>query len=130
MDVLTPSHVLQLHVPNELISASIDLRDRYKKYWKQAQLLADMFWRRWRNEYLPLLQARNKWSRTRRDVTVGDLVLLVDGNQPRGLWKKGVVVSVAKGDDGHVREVELKTVSGLQRRDIRKICLLEGADEE
>lgn len=35
--------------------------DRYhRKKWRQVQLLADLFWKRWLREYLPTLQTRGK----------------------------------------------------------------------
>ena len=35
--------------------------DKYSKSWRQSQCLADSFWKRWMKEYLPALQARQKW---------------------------------------------------------------------
>ena len=52
------------------------------------QYLADIFWKRWTREYLPLLQKRSKWVNTSRNVTNGDIVLIMD-NSPRssvGHW--------------------------------------------
>jgi hypothetical protein len=47
-----------------------------KRKWKQIQYLADLFWSRWRKEYLPILQARQKWTKQNRNMKVGDIVLL------------------------------------------------------
>jgi len=91
--------------------------------------MADTFWRRWTKEYLPILQLRHKWMRTRREFRVGDFVLFTGENLNRGNWRKGVIREVVVANDGHVREVLLRTSNGIVRRDIRRICLLEGAED-
>ncbi|KAM9741924.1 uncharacterized protein ACNS7B_012839 isoform 1-T4 [Menidia menidia] len=51
-------------------------KDLYTKQWRQVQALSNQFWNRWRREYLPTLQQRQKWTVSRRNLQVGDLVLL------------------------------------------------------
>ena len=36
--------------------------------WRQAQFLADLFRKRWMQEYRPLLQERQKWTTKRRNL--------------------------------------------------------------
>ena len=38
--------------------------------------MADVFWKHWLTEYLPTLQVRQKWLRPKRNLKVGDLVLV------------------------------------------------------
>ncbi|GAA52641.1 hypothetical protein CLF_108503, partial [Clonorchis sinensis] len=45
--VLTPSHLLLLRVQIELPGNMVNIRDRYTRCWRQGQVLADTFWRRW-----------------------------------------------------------------------------------
>lgn len=40
--------------------------------------MADLFWQRWTKEYLLLLQERQKWTSLKRNLKVGDIVLVVD----------------------------------------------------
>ena len=35
--------------------------DLYKKSWRQAQYLTEIFWSKWIHHYLPELQGRQKW---------------------------------------------------------------------
>ena len=130
IDVLSPSRLLLLREPGVLFPDSINLRDRYTRHWRHAQSLADCFWRRWIKEYVPILHLRHKWMRVRRDFRKGDFVLLVGENMARGNWSKAVVVDAIQGTDGHVREVILRTTNGTIRRDVRRICLLEGVEDE
>ena len=60
-------------------------------------------------------------------MELGDLVLIVDANTPRGLWPKGLVVDVNKSDDGLVRSVVIKTRITQLVRPIAKIVILESS---
>ena len=127
LNPLTPSQLLLLR-PNLSIPAT-EIGDvvPYRKRWKQSQYLANVFWKRWIKEYLPILQERQKWLRPRRNLQVGDLVLVVQENIPRGHWPKGLIEEVVPDKYGHVRQVTLKTATSRIRRDVRKLCLLESA---
>jgi len=61
--------------------------DEYRRSWRAVQLLADLFWRRWMKEYLPLLQRRQKWLKPQRNLKVGDLVLVCDKFETRRVAK-------------------------------------------
>ncbi|KAJ8353169.1 hypothetical protein SKAU_G00207360 [Synaphobranchus kaupii] len=84
-------------------------KDLHTKQWRQVQALANQFWTRWSREYLPSLQQRQKWTATRRDLQVGDLVLLRDKQTARNCWPMARITATFPGKDGHVRKVEVKT---------------------
>ena len=89
--------------------------------------MADVFWRRWLKEYLPILQERQKWNQPRKNVEVGNVVLLLQENTPRSLWPLACVIEVHRNrNDGHVRSVKLKTATSVLERPICKIVVLEG----
>lgn len=67
--------------------------------------MCDFFWKRWTNEYLPLLQDRQKWNKERRDFVPGDIVVIVDSTAPRGSWLMGRVLEVFPDKNGLVRSV-------------------------
>ncbi|XP_059801749.1 uncharacterized protein LOC132378654 [Hypanus sabinus] len=80
-----------------------------KKQWRQVQALANQFWPRWRQKYLPLLQQRQKWTEPRRNLQVEDLVLLRDKQATRNSWPMARITVTFPSGDGHVRKIELKT---------------------
>ena len=129
LDPLTPSKLLLLHSNSCLPSGVFVDKDRYRRRWRQAQLLANTFWKRWLREYLPTLQRRRKWLKPKRNLALKDLVLLVDKDCPRGKWPMAIVEEVFPDEKGVVRQVTVRTANGRLKRDIRKLCLLEGVEE-
>ena len=126
--VITPNHLLLLKENPSISLGKFVASDLYTRRWRYVQYLADQFWRKWMKEYLPELQRRYKWSTKRRNVQVGDLVLIKDENTPRGLWPLGLVIEIHEGRDKMVRSVKVKTKSTQIVRPITKIILLEGSD--
>ena len=104
-----------------------DLNSR--KRWREAQTLTDHFWRRWLREYVPALTERRKWrTRSQTDAQIGDLVLVVEDNLPRGRWNLGRIVKTFPGDDGLIRTVEVQMKQGTFKRPVAKLCLFEEAE--
>ena len=128
-EALTPNHLLLLKGNVNLPPTITGNLNQYaKRRWKQARYLADLFWRRWTREYLPQLQARQKWLQPRRNTQVGDLVLVVSETTPRNEWPLGKVVETIPGRDGLVRQVRVKTKTNILLRPVDKLCLLLEAD--
>ena len=74
---------------------------------------------------MTLLHDRRKWKSTKKDIAVGDLVLMVDEACRRGEWKMGRVISV-DGTANHVREAEVRRSDGrVLCKDRTKLVLLE-----
>ena len=126
LDPLTPSNVLTgklsviLPPPGSFQREDIYLRRR----WRKVQYLTDLFWSRWRKEYLTNLQARSKWLHPKRNLVIGDIVLIQDDSMPRGAWPMGRVVKVEPDTEGLVRAAVLRTSTGDLRRPINKLVLL------
>ena len=129
LQALTPNHLLLLRAGPSFLPGMFSREDQYtNKQWKQVQYLSDVFWKRWTREYLPMLQERMKWRSFRRNLSVGDIVLVVDDSSPRCLWPLGRVLEVFPNKhDGCVRVARVKTKSGSLLRPISKLCLLEFA---
>ncbi|XP_072288660.1 CMP-N-acetylneuraminate-beta-galactosamide-alpha-2,3-sialyltransferase 1-like [Eucyclogobius newberryi] len=75
--------------------------------WKHSQVISDHFWKRFVQNYLPGLQLRQKWRKSTDNVAVGQVVMIVDANLPRGLWPVGTITKVFPGSDGIVRVAEV-----------------------
>ena len=67
-------HSSAIIIPITASSQSDDLRTT----WKQVQSRINTFWKLWSQEYITLLYSRNKWTKTRRHLKIGDLVLIID----------------------------------------------------
>ena len=93
-----------------------------------VQRIVDSFWRRWTNDVFPLLIPRKKWSVSRRNIRVNDVVMTVGENAVRGKWTIGRIINVHPGADGKVRNVSLKTSVGVYRRPIAKIAVIYPAE--
>jgi hypothetical protein len=52
-------------------------------------------------------------------------VFIADGNLPRNSWPRGIVLRTYPGTDGQVRVVDVKTRTGIFRRPVAKICVLD-----
>jgi len=92
--------------------------------WQLIQSFRQQFWKRWSSEYLARLQQRPKWLNHRKDLQIGDLVIIKDENLPPQKWKLGRVITLHPGSDGIVRVTTLRTAEGELKRPIAKLCLL------
>lgn len=123
---LTPAHFLMQRRTVCLPSGVFEEADAYRrKKWRQVQLLADLFWKRWLSEYLPTLQTRSKWHKALTNLKPNALVLLVDDNIPRGRSNLRRILETYPGPDGLVRVAKVKTKYTVYMRPIQKLCLLE-----
>ncbi|XP_022827044.1 uncharacterized protein LOC111356792 [Spodoptera litura] len=122
---ITPNHILlggSARLPP--IGYFTDADSNSSKYWRRAQTLADMFWRRWVREYLPELQHRREPHGTGLKYEVGDPVLIADGQLPRNSWPRGRITATYPGPDGQVRTVEVRTAAGILKRPVKKLVPL------
>lgn len=64
----------------------------------------------------------------KRNLVLGDLVLVVDSTAPRNSWVVGQVIRTFPDRRGFVRQVHIKTKSRCLNRAITKVCLLQEAN--
>lgn len=130
LNVLTPGHFL-VHAPlNALPEPSLtDIKINRLDRWQYVQLLQQHFWKRWSKDYLSRMQQRPKWFQRRRDLKIGDLVLMAEDNLPPSKWARGRVEQTHPGRDGHVRVVTLRTATSTFRRPVVKLTLLFSPEE-
>ena len=103
--------------------------------------LVDDFWRKWTRDYFPSLLACPKWHTERRNVCIGDIVMLQSSNVLRGTWRPGRVTAAFPGRDGRIRTVSVRCGSsdgsGAARsaacveltRPVRKLVVLLPAED-
>ncbi|KAK0143550.1 hypothetical protein N1851_018290 [Merluccius polli] len=76
------------------------------------------------------IHERNKWNRPRRNLSTGDIVVIVDETAPRNSWQLGRVVKPLPGSKGLVRTVLVKTKTNTLQRPVSKLCLLMKAEDQ
>jgi hypothetical protein len=120
---ITPNDLLLVKPAASLPIGVFTKDDCYvRRRWRRIQYIASQFWKRWKEQYLHLLQQRQKWQKLERNLSVGDIVLTID--QPRGSWILARVEDVIKDRKGLVRVVTIKTPSGIYQRPIHKLSLI------
>ena len=137
--------------PNDLIlgraSSSVpigqwDEAENFKKRWKFVQQVINTFWRKWHRDYFPTLIVRQKWHTNKRNLQVGDIVLVQDNSAFRGNWKLGQVAEVKPGKDSIIRDVAIRyknvgpgtkytgTQDMLIRRSVHRLVVLLPVEEQ
>ena len=130
---ITPNHFL---LSGETASASglppgvFEDSDTTRKRWRHVQLLTNQVWRRWLREYLPTLISRKKWNKETPSLAVGDVVLVMAEDTPRGYWPLGVVQETYPSADRIVRSVLVRTPTGMYKRPSNKLCVLERSSSQ
>ena len=110
LNLLTPNHLLTMKTKEVLPPPGVfQSADKYcRKRWRRVQHLANEFWIRWKKEYLLSLQQRQKWVKPRRNLCVGDIVIIKgDEGLPRNQWQLARVAETHESADGYVRTVKV-----------------------
>ena len=106
--MLTPNHFLVGHLGEQLAPQDThDIVFNPRNRWK-------LIHQRSREEFVSALKLRKKWREAKDNLKVGDVVLVVDQNAPRGQWHLGQVEEVFPGQDGQERLVQVSTSTGSQ----------------
>ncbi|XP_011858599.1 PREDICTED: uncharacterized protein LOC105556138 [Vollenhovia emeryi] len=83
LSVLTSAHFLigsSLLQPGQ--KSHLDAPEGCLSRWQRVQKLSQLFWERWRTEYLQELQKRTKWTTSSNKAKEGDLVIIKEDNLP------------------------------------------------
>ena len=122
---MTPSDLLIVRSSRPVALGKFCQGDMLRRRWRYTQHLVEMFWKRYLRDYIPQLQKRMKWTRERKSVKEGDLVLVIDENSPRKQWPMALIVETREGRDGLVRSVKLRSKGTCITRPVTKIVPLE-----
>ena len=120
--LLKPVSIATSNVPSE--GDELD-----KKRWLQMKHLANLFWKRWIKEYLPLITPRTKWLDEKRNLQEGDIVISIDDSTPRNCWPMGRIVTTFPDKQGMVQTVMVKIDKNIVKRPISKLSLLIPIEE-
>ena len=123
---LTPNHFLHGQIGGQLAPESIEATTFHpRQRWRKVQDIISRVWRRWLKECVPALDSRPKWTSEFRDLKVGDVVIVVQPDTPRGRWPLGRIVEVYPGRDGHTRVAKVACGVKTLVRPITKLIPLE-----
>ena len=129
LEVLTPAHFLIGQpfraLPLHDLPRSFPLDQRFRL----LQNLISSFWIKWKRDYLVHLQIRKRWFKDGERVSVGDMVLVAEDNQPPLCWKLGRVISGFEGNDNINRVVKVKTTQSEIVRPVVKLRKLFSEEE-
>lgn len=105
---LCPNDMLLGRSSSHCPSGIYDINGSFKRRLAFVQRIVDSFWKKWQRDYFSTMLCRQKWHITRRNVRIGDIVLVQDSNTVRGAWKLAQVIRATQGCDGNVRDVDLR----------------------
>ena len=104
--------------------------------WRWVQHTVNEFWCHWRKEFLQSLQERKKWTNTKRNLKVGDIVILQEANTIRNDWYMCRVMETYCNEKGFVRSGRSKIGSvdqagrnNIVDRPVSKVVLLLESEE-
>ena len=123
--ILTMKTIIVLPPPGKFQRNDVYMRRR----WRRVHYRCNLFWSRWKREYLPTVQERAKWNKVKRNLKVDDVVLVKDENPPRNAWPMGVVTRVEPDSKGLFRSVVLRMHTTELYRPVNKLILMLTAEE-
>ena len=114
---MSPAHFLLVR-PNYNVNLDVihPKEVNSRKQWRQVQAVVNTFWKWWMAEYVPGFTQRKKWNNDEENLKLGDVVLMIESNQPRGQWLLGRVHAVHTVQDGVVHSVDVQTKHGICKR--------------
>ncbi|EYC02241.1 hypothetical protein Y032_0101g3387 [Ancylostoma ceylanicum] len=129
-DFISPEVTLQ--IPPGADTSDIGFEGhRLTEWYKDTTEVLNSFWNNWYSEYLSALAQRHQSRLCQSQYThtqprVNDMVIIGDGNMPRGQWKLGIVTKLHSTKKGVVRSAEVRTRKGkLLARSITQLYPLE-----
>lgn len=131
VDPVTPNSLLMGRpdgsLPQVVYSETENLS---RRRWRHSQILADQFWARFIREYLPGLQARQKWQSTPPELLEKAVIMVADPQLPRALWPIGHVIKVHRSDDGLVRSADVNVNGRVYTRPVARLVVLPAVPSE
>ena len=132
---ICPNDILLGRSSNKVPSGDFSYTTNSRRRLYFVQRIIDSFWKKWTNCYFSSLLERPKWHCEKRNIAVGDIVLIQDKNLNRNQWKLGMVIEANPGVDKKVRNVRVKYINSSSgskievERPIQRLIVLLAANE-
>jgi hypothetical protein len=104
--------------------------------FENVQRTQKEFWKRWIEEVFPEMLKQHKWTRDKKDLNVGDIVLRKDETAAGQTYKYARVTKVHVSTDGRVRAADFEyklpgeAVFRTTTRPIRKLVMVLPVEEQ
>ena len=124
LEALTPNHSLlgNRNVCLPYLPCAEEFVD-HRKLFRQTQVYAVLIWDRFRKEFLPTLNNRQKWRSTANEtLKEGHLVWLIEDSNKRGYYNLGRVTETIDGSDGVFRSAIVRTNDGVYKKSVVKLA--------
>ena len=107
LSYLSPNDILLGRSTSKVPDQTFDTNNYLSRRYRFVQALSEEFWKKWTNMYFPSLCIQTKWHHTKRNLQVGDVVVVAERKLPRNKWRIAKVDEVTPGIDGLVRRVKV-----------------------
>ena len=107
LNVLTPNNLLlgRSIAKNPSGWQSFTYNQNTQNRYHLVQTVVEDFWEKWTQLYAPTLIVQRKWHVIRRNLRVGDVVIVADKNVLRGEYRLALVKEAFPDRNGKVRRV-------------------------
>ena len=134
---ITPNHLLLGRATNSIPDFKYTNVSNTKRI-RFLKTVVDEFWNKWKVVIFHSLVPQYKWHKSRRNVQVGDVVLVFDDTTVAGDYRLGQVSDVKVSKDGLVRSCSVRCVSRSKNiitkntlmRPIHGICVIVPIEEQ
>ncbi len=104
---LTPNSFVLGDLANAVFPPDFPEVTNMDRKLKQQIEVQKSVWKRFFLEFVPLLGPRQKWSQEQENLKIDEVVIELDENQPREVWRLMRVSKIFPSQDGLVRKVEV-----------------------
>lgn len=130
-DPITPNMLLMGRRDSSLPQALYDSEDLLgRRRWRHSQVFADTFWSSFISQYLPSPQDRQKWRSDSRELSIGQVVLVVDPCFPRASRPVGSVTKTYPAPGGRVHTAAVQVKEKIYTRPVVRLIPLPRLDDE
>ena len=129
-ECVTPNHLLFGRKLNaEALNSTIAFDSPETDDHNVVATIIDNFWKRWLKEYVVNLRESHKFKKQNHlqpSPQVSDVVLIIDDNQPRMMWRMGTIVETITSADNQIWGALVRSTTGsILKRPTNKLIPIE-----